>query len=41
VLIDDGYLTAQHKRVRAVVGTNEARPSFVTTCKQSCMSNAQ
>jgi len=40
VLIDDGYLTSQHKRLRKVLGTNKAKGSFVTTCKQSCMSNA-
>ena len=40
ILIDDGFLTSQHKRLRKVLGTNKAKPSFVTTCRQSCMSNA-
>jgi hypothetical protein len=40
VLIDDGNQTKQSKLVSAVLGRDKRKPSYVTTCRHSCMSNA-
>lgn len=39
MIIDDAPLSKQTKRVRKAIGTNKSKPSFVTRCKNSCMSS--
>lgn len=39
LLIDDNPMSKQTLRMRKVLGTNKSKPSFVTRCKNGCMSS--
>lgn len=39
VLVDDGTKTPQISLLRAALGSDKLRPSYVATCRHSCMSD--